>query len=85
MIEDNTATGVSVPGLELPPGDYSFEIAVFDTDGLYSNFVALDATLGDNPPTAPTEFRFFNPVADPVVDCDSDPGCIVVQSTLIIR
>lgn len=85
LVEDGTATGLDLTGLGLPDGDYTFEIAAFDINGLYSQFVSLSPTLGGSPANSPAGAEFIQSFGDPVTACEASTSCVVVQSILIIR
>lgn len=84
VVPDSRAVGYELPNL--PPGEYLFRIAAYDTDGLYSEFVDIAPSAGPgSAPEAPSEFRFYEaPPGDP---CAGRGNCrvLTLTSTLIIR
>lgn len=84
IIEDNEATGYDLAELDLLTGSYQFEIAVYDTNGLYSRFVSISPSIPDNP-KAPSDFRFYLPESNIDDPCYNREKCIVIESSLIIR
>lgn len=78
LIEDGTATQFDVIGQ--PTGDYTASIAVFDTNGLYSQFVEIQGTVQTERPAAPAELRSRQlPSSDPAAACAADPDCVVAM------
>lgn len=77
LIPDGGATSYEFK--DIPVGSHSFEIAVFDTDGLYSDFVSINyATNGK--PGAPPAFSVERVGNDVIAACMEDPNCRVAVS-----
>jgi len=68
----------------VPEGEHEYSIAAFDTNGLYSEFVSLTASV--NRPSRPGSALGFDlevvrPSVDRVAECRDDrPGCVVLDS-----
>lgn len=75
VINDPAATGYDLSGLQ--HGDYTFMIAVYDTNGLYSEFVEITADVTTVRPAPPVDLRFEQGKVDPAALCASDPQCRV--------
>jgi len=78
--EDSPITSYSVM---VPEGEHEYSIAAFDTDGLYSDFVSLTASV--NRPSRPGpvlgfDLEIIRPSVDRVEECRNDrPGCVVLD------
>lgn len=77
IVPDGEAVGYDLSGLDPSPGgagSVSFEIAVYDTEGLYSDFVPIDAVVPANP--GPLQARYIAPPGyDPTEGCIEDDYC----------
>lgn len=71
IIQDRDATGYDVSGLEpAPSGATTFEIAVYDTNGLYSEFVGIEADVSQSAPAG------LNPGYTPPAGTDPTEACV---------
>lgn len=61
----------------LPAGEYDVQIAVFDTDGLYSAFVPINYKLNLSPPKGVTGFTIKRSSIDVISLCLNTPNCKV--------
>lgn len=61
----------------LASGEYDFQIAAFDVEGLYSAFVAINYKLSVSPPKVVTGFTVKRPGVDVLEICLSSPNCKV--------
>lgn len=78
IIPDGTATGYDLDGLEPAPdtGQPSMPVAVYDTNGLYSDFVPIDVRIPS--PPGPLQTSYSPPGAvDPAELCAPSPACRV--------
>lgn len=84
LIEDPSATGITIESCV--PGEYLLQAAVFDTNGLYSQFVNLSPTAGGGSrPGALPEFEFKDSYPDPLENCTGNCTVLDFSSRLIIR
>lgn len=86
IIDDGSAVGYELG--TLAPGDYEFWIAVYDTNGLYSNFVSLTPTKAapGSSPSGVTGLTFVDPPGRRPEPCEGKTNCTVLDfsSQLII-
>lgn len=78
VVPDGSATGYDVAGLDpaVVPGATTFEIAAYDTNGLYSEFVEIEVQVPGVRPGQPLDLRYIPPAgADPTEACVEDPEC----------
>lgn len=70
--------------LMLPPGNFVVEIAAYDVNGLYSDFISLQETVNPiiTPPNAPGNFRNTTPIID-IIDPAQQCSEVRVECTLI--
>lgn len=76
VIDNSVAKSYVFTGLAA--GDYEFQIAAFDTDGLYSNFVAISYRLTTAKPKPVTNASVKKQGVDVVSGCVA-PNCKVVD------
>lgn len=74
IVPDNTAVGYE---LSVPAGQWDIEVAVYDTDGLYSNFVMIEPTTVNAAPGAVTGLTAEVVKRLPVSDCEVQVRCKV--------
>lgn len=78
VLPGNTVRSYEVAGLAA--GDYEFYIAVFDTDGLYSNFVSIAYKMNTSGPRPVTNLAVKRQVVDAVETCSASKTCKVVRA-----
>lgn len=74
VVPDGSAT--SYVFADLPMGDHAFEIAVYDANGLYSNFIGI-AYAQPSRPGSIGNVSASVPVNDVIAACLADPSCKV--------
>lgn len=76
VVPDGTATGYQLDGLS--GGSYQFTISAYDTDGLYSEFVSVEARVITAGPRAVGGAKAtVIPLPDPADVCAESPACRV--------
>ncbi len=78
LIPDGTAIGYNLEGLNpaVDPGANTFQVAVYDTNGLYSEFVDIEARIPGPAPTFLGGVRYGPPsIPDPSEVCAESTQC----------
>jgi hypothetical protein len=80
LVQDPSALSFELS--DHPGGDYTASIAVYDINGLYSNFVEITGRVNAIPPLPPTEFRARQiPFASALEKCLVERLCQVYTPT----